>query len=100
MADGAARVGGLDEYDLVVTPPVGLLLIAVHVNGDFDGDRDVDTNDLAVFEFCTSGPGIPLAGDCAKADFDADGDADQSDFGLFQKCLSGEGNPADPNCAG
>ncbi len=67
--------------------------------GDFDGDNDVDNDDLTVFESCASGPGIPYAGDCAKADLDPDGDVDQADFVILQRCYSGEGSIADPNCA-
>ena len=66
---------------------------------DFDHDGDVDSDDLAVFQACVSGPGIAYSGDCAKADFDHDGDVDQTDYGIFLKCMSGAGVPADPNCA-
>jgi len=83
---------------------------------DFDVDGDVDSDDLAAFKACATGPAIPynpaalpepepgctLAPDAnghIAADFDEDNDVDQSDFGSFQRCYSGEGNLADPHCA-
>lgn len=71
------------------------------VRGDFDGDGDVDADDLAVLLACGSGPAIPHNGTptCQAADFDHDSDVDQDDFGLFQRCFSGPGNRADPACA-
>jgi hypothetical protein len=65
---------------------------------DFDLDCDVDTDDLALFEACASGPGVQLNPGCENRDSDHDGDIDQSDFAILQRCYSGEGNPADPNC--
>lgn len=67
---------------------------------DFDGDGDVDGNDLMVFIGCVSGSGQnhPDTLTCRQADLDNDGDVDQSDFGLFQRCYSGSGTPADPGC--
>lgn len=60
------------------------------VRADVDGDCDVDTADLAVFQSCLSGQGKPYPTPaCANLDADADGDIDQSDFGVFQRCLSG-----------
>ena len=50
--------------------------------GDFDGDRDVDGSDLAVFaaDFgrtdCASGPSC-------EGDFDGDNDVDGSDLAVF-----------------
>lgn len=67
--------------------------------GDFNGDCDVDADDLQAFELCASGPNIPYTGNCAWADLDPDGDVDQADFGIFQRCYSGANTPADPNCA-
>ncbi len=69
------------------------------VPGDSDGDGDVDGTDLGAFALCTSGPVIPIVGDCAGFDFDTDNDVDQDDFGIFQRCYSGEDVPADPACA-
>lgn len=67
---------------------------------DFDGDGDVDGNDLMVFVDCVSGSGQNHPGTltCRQADLDNDGDVDQSDFGLLQRCYSGSGTPADPGC--
>jgi hypothetical protein len=69
--------------------------------GDFDGDGDVDNQDVALFVSCISGSGVPNNGTqlCQNADLDHDNDVDQSDFGLLQRCYSGENVPADPNCA-
>lgn len=68
---------------------------------DFDLDDDVDADDWAIFESCTSGPAIPHDGseNCWRTDLDTDNDVDQVDFAVFQRCYSGEDNPADPNCA-
>jgi hypothetical protein len=69
------------------------------IPGDFNGDGDVDGDDLSVFESCVSGPTVHYTGDCAAADFDQDNDVDQSDFGIFQRCYRGENKPGDPTCA-
>jgi hypothetical protein len=68
---------------------------------DFDQDCDVDLSDLAIFESCASGPGVPGQGTptCQAADRDSDNDVDQIDFAVFQRCFSGADAPADPNCA-
>ncbi len=68
---------------------------------DFDRDCDVDKSDLAVFESCASGPGMPHAStpDCDTADFDLDQDVDQDDFGGFQRCFSKADAPAGPDCS-
>jgi hypothetical protein len=58
--------------------------------GDFDGDADVDGDDLVVFRSCFTGPhlGPPSTG-CEETDLDGDDDVDQSDFGLFQLWIGG-----------
>jgi hypothetical protein len=66
--------------------------------GDFDRDLDVDQNDLAVFESCSTGPGLFFSVECTLADADGDDDVDQADFGFFQRCISGENLTADVNC--
>jgi hypothetical protein len=83
---------------------------------DFNHDRVVDTEDLAVFLSCATGPAIPYAASALPAqppgcplmpdengkivaDVDSDGDVDQDDFGLLQRCWSGPDAPADPACA-
>ena len=73
---------------------------------DFNGDGDVDADDLGTFDRCFTGPNVlgpPVSGCTAeqfnRSDQDTDGDVDQVDFAHFQRCYSGEDNPADPNCA-
>lgn len=74
-------------------------LFLVNVAGDFDGDGDLDGEDLATLESCASGPTIPYAGDCGLADLDHDNDVDHSDVGIFQACFAGEDVLVDPDCA-
>jgi hypothetical protein len=74
------------------------------VPADFDGDCDVDGDDVSDFVDCSTGPAIVQTDpQClapnATGDFDSDGDVDSDDFGKLQLCISGAGNPADPNCA-
>lgn len=69
------------------------------VFGDFDADGDVDPDDTAVIEFCSSAPGIAQSyAACQIADYDLDGDVDCCDFAAFQRCYSGENRPVDINC--
>jgi len=70
------------------------------IPADFDRDSDVDQDDAAHFEGCSTGPdaGPPGPG-CTDADLDRDADVDQDDFGLLQRCLSGADVLADPTCA-
>jgi 3',5'-cyclic AMP phosphodiesterase CpdA len=66
---------------------------------DFDGDKDVDEDDLALLQPCLSGAETPVTSNCSKEDIDRDNDVDQSDFGLFQRCFSGRNQVAAANCA-
>jgi hypothetical protein len=69
------------------------------IPGDLDRNGAVDADDLAPFEACASGPGIPqLEPECLNARLDADEDVDQADFGVLQRCWSGP-LPGDPACA-
>lgn len=68
-------------------------------SSDFDQDGDVDRDDLAFFDLCATGPGIPqLNPACWIADCDADGDVDHADFAAVQLCVSGPGVPPGPAC--
>jgi len=83
------------------TPPIvdmGAYESFTSAPADIDGDGDVDDHDYNLFEFCASGPGVPLAAGCENRDFDGDNDVDMADFAVFQRCYSGANNPADPDC--
>ena len=71
------------------------------VAADFDGDGDVDGDDLNKFVVCFTGPGGgPTGAQCAPGDVDGDGDVDCSDWDLFELAWTGPGNPpAFPPCA-
>lgn len=66
---------------------------------DFDGDDDVDDNDVSVFAACAGGAAVPLSSGCQDKDLDNDGDGDMNDFGFVQRCYRGADNPVDPDCA-
>lgn len=69
------------------------------IRSDFDGDCDVDAQDLQQFEVCGTGPAIPFTDpNCESTDLDMDTDIDQTDFGLFQGCYTSLDIPADPDC--
>ncbi len=80
------------------------------VPGDFDWDGDVDAHDLAPFEMCSGGPGIPLRAwyddgspaSCWMCDFDKDGDVDHCDFAAMQQKVGSTSPPMnqDPQCLG
>jgi microcystin-dependent protein len=68
---------------------------------DFDGDNDVDADDMAAFLACSGRAFVPpLNPDCVKADFDHDNDVDPDDFAREQRCLCAPGIPPIPNCGG
>lgn len=96
--------GVADCNDLCPDTPIGTIVdedgCTVGVAADFDGDTDVDLDDLATFESCASGPAVPRAetDTCGQADFDGDNDVDQGDFSIFQRCFSGEEIAADLDC--
>jgi hypothetical protein len=59
---------------------------------DFDGDRDVDLSDFAVFALCFNGANAPPAESCpagANADFDGDGDVDLVDMAALAAAFTG-----------
>ena len=60
------------------------------VNGNADGDGDVDLNDYSAFQDCMTGPAIrPYDPGCEPFDFDADADVDERDFAAFQLAFTG-----------
>lgn len=67
------------------------------IDGDFDGDGDVDLDDHVSFFDCLAGPGATpdptppfTTDDCLRAfDFDDDSDVDIGDFGGFQTAFTG-----------
>ena len=79
---------------------------------DFNHNCYVDSDDLALFTACLTGPGLPYQPDhlpagCTlipdpaghlPADLDKDGDVDQDDFGVFQRCYTGATFAADAGC--
>jgi hypothetical protein len=76
-----------------------LIITLSTIPGDFDGDDDVDADDVAFLNGCSTGPALgPPTCECEIADLDDDEDVDQSDLGLLQRCISGTGNPGDENC--
>ncbi|GMU24606.1 MAG: hypothetical protein AMXMBFR13_46800 [Phycisphaerae bacterium] len=91
LTERHASVGIL--FNSTILPPAAPM--------DFDGDRDVDLDDLGLWQQCASGPGLPRPNTaiCQAADVDDDGDVDQEDFGRFQRCYGGPNEPADPSCA-
>jgi hypothetical protein len=69
------------------------------VQADFDGDGDVDLEDFARFQSCTTGSGASQNDPaCQNARFDLDDDVDRSDLSVFQGCVSGANVLADPGC--
>jgi hypothetical protein len=58
--------------------------------GDFDCDRDVDTEDFVSGASCLTGPGAgPYGSGCAALDFEFDQDVDLTDFAAFQRLFTG-----------
>lgn len=69
----------------------------VLVPGDFDGDGDVDEDDLAQFALCFTGPdGGPVPPECDPGDFDDDDDIDCDDWDQFVLAWTGPGDPPIP----
>ena len=65
---------------------------------DLDDDGDVDAADMALFQGCLVGDGLPIKAGCVSSDLDSDGDVDLADFGLFQRCVNGSNQPPAPGC--
>lgn len=68
---------------------------------DFDRDCDVDLDDLAFLNGCSTGPAIgPMSAGCTGADLDGDGDVDQLDFAVWQRCANGAARDPQEGCDG
>jgi len=59
------------------------------LDGDFDGDGDVDLSDYAFFADCLEGPLVSCPPECEPADLDGDLDVDLADFAAFQAAFTG-----------
>jgi hypothetical protein len=67
------------------TPPIVDMGAYEHVlDGDFELDWTIDSEDFASFASCMQGPATALQVGCACVDMDIDGDADLVDFAAFQ----------------
>ncbi len=86
--------------DALVVVDMGAYEYEFHIPADFNGDRDVDAEDLDALHDCRSGPAVPLAPACTDKDLDGDGDSDLDDFGVLQRCYTGPGAVGNPACAG
>lgn len=92
----AAR-GRTDKSGLIATPQSITANIAGLVEGDLDGDGDVDWHEHAVFAACLSdsGPQIPATTECLGQDFSGDEDVDLFDWAVFARIFAPV--PALPN---
>jgi uncharacterized lipoprotein YddW (UPF0748 family) len=81
------------------TVTVNLTVLPPPIPGDFDGDYDVDQNDMARMQVCLSGSTVPQDDpNCQDAKLDGDSDVDQDDMQRFIGCLSGPGVMGNSNC--
>ena len=55
---------------------------------DCEGVNNPDLIDFLIFQECFSGPGHPVAPQCACRDSDGDGDVDWADFAIFQQIFA------------
>lgn len=60
------------------------------LEGDLDGDCDVDSEDFSALAGCMAGPDDPYTPGCNGADLDDDGDVDLADFATFQAAFTGQ----------
>ena len=83
--------GGLSTGDVVIesTDPSFVAAVRVTLLGDYDGDGQVDGDDLAVWK---SNFGQAVSSGSIPGDGDSDGDVDGSDFLLWQRNLGSSSN--------
>jgi hypothetical protein len=95
--ENTTNTKGQELYDLWDTtgkcPPEPMvqvqLAIAPPVDGDYDGDEDVDLADYANFPACLTGPEGGILTDCEIFNFDDDNDVDLGDYAGFQEGFTG-----------
>jgi hypothetical protein len=78
-AHGAFLEAAVDDVRIIAT---------FKVDGDLDGDGDVDLADFSRFLACM---GADLGGGCQSADIDGSGEVDLADFAQFFAALEGPG---------
>ncbi len=94
MVAGLAESGTEQQYNLIVSPPLGLEF-APHIPGDLNLDGRVSLADYSTFAVCFGGPGITTppdqctADEFAATDLDGDGDVDLGDFSTFSTNYTG-----------
>jgi len=70
------------------------------IPGDFDGDADVDAQDLSRFLDCLGGGTLSYPSACSPGDFDADADVDCADWSGFADAWTEPGlPPSQPKCS-
>jgi len=94
-----SSIPALSWMHIVIGDPLAHVVTVNQRLADLDADNDVDQDDLALFEGCTTGPSaVSMNPDCADTDFDLDDDIDMSDFATLQLCLSSADIPPAPAC--
>lgn len=80
-----------DVLERISTTPYGEPTFDTYtINGDYDGDSDLDSTDDSNLTTCKSGT-QPVTGACRVFDFDNDGDVDTIDEARFDDLYTGSG---------